>query len=129
LRNPGGSLIIGQGGVLPDRDHLYRHLIDLHEAAFQSGRYELGYHLLAAALHAAEDLDDLDLLSDLGKLAQEAQTEIDRQSPTHRLSSTAAKKRGNPAQYSSLVAIVAAVKGRITADRALQRSQRSRGRE
>src|SRR5215212_9763844 len=115
-----------RGGVLTEPqslDDLYRHLVDLHEAAFQSGRYELGYHLLAAALHAAEDLDDMDLLAEVGKLAEERQTRIDRQRPDHRLSSTAAKRRGNPAQYSSLVAIVAAVRGRITADRALQRSQ------
>jgi hypothetical protein len=102
--------------------------LDLHEEAFAAGRFELGYHLLAAALHAAEDLDSLELLDDVKKLAQQRQDKVDAFRPDHRLSSSSARRRGNPAQYASLVAIAAAVRGRITADRALTRSQNTRGR-
>ncbi|MFL5402998.1 MAG: hypothetical protein ACJ8BF_09295 [Gemmatimonadales bacterium] len=108
-------------------DQLYHHLLSLHEAAFEGGSFELGYHLLAAALHAAEELDSLELLTEIGKLAGERQKKVDELKPEHRLSSNSARKRGNPAQYAALVAIAAAVKGRITADRALHRSQNTRG--
>jgi hypothetical protein len=109
-------------------DHLYRHLLDLHEEAFRASRFELSYHLLAAALHAAEDRDSVELLTEVGTLAEQCQQKVDALRPDHRLSSASARKRGNPAQYAALVSIAAAVRGRISADRALRRSQEFRGR-
>jgi hypothetical protein len=105
---------------------LYQRLVLMHEEAFAAGRFELGYHVLAAALHAAEELEDLELLNQLGRVAETRQQEIDAGYSAHRLSSTSARRRGNPAQYSTLAAIAAAARGRITAERALARSQRLR---
>jgi hypothetical protein len=116
---------------LPDRepaDQLYRRLLEIHNQAFEAERFELGYHVLAAALHAAEELNDNDLLTEVGRLAEERQKKIDAITPQHRLSSSSAHRRGNPSQYNSLVTIAAAAKGRINADHALGRSQRARGR-
>jgi len=50
--------IITPGARLPDRkpaDRLYRRLIELHNEAFDAGRLDVAYHLLAASLHAAEE--------------------------------------------------------------------------
>ena len=120
-----------QGGYLPNRepaDQLYQRLMEIHNQAFEAGRFELGYHVLAAALHAAEELNDADLLTEVGELAQHRQKKIDAIQPEHRLSSNSAHRRGNPSQYNALVTIAAAAKGRIAADHALERSQRARGR-
>lgn len=97
--------------------------MEMHQEAIQERRLELGYHLLAAALHAAEELDSLELLADIGQKAQACQAKLDRMQPEHRLSSTAAHRRGNTAQFTALAAIAAAARGRISADRALRRSR------
>jgi hypothetical protein len=96
--------------------------MEMHEEAFAEGRLELGYHVLAAALHAAEEIDSLDPLAEIGRLAEQRQREVDSMRPEHRLSSHSARRRGNPAQYTALAAIAAAAQGRIKADRVLSRS-------
>jgi hypothetical protein len=108
-------------------DQLYRRLLALHEEAFNAERFDVGYHVLAAALHAAEEIENLELLEEVGQLAQDRQKKIDGVKPQHRMSTTAALKRGNPAQYTSLVNIAAAARGRLKADQALLRNQRARG--
>jgi hypothetical protein len=108
-------------------DQLYTRLLDMHEEAVSAGRLELGYHLLAAALHAAEELNSLERLVAIGRLAENEQKKLDSMKPEHRLSSSAANRRGNPGRYSSLAAIAAAARGRIAAHLALTRS-RSKGR-
>jgi hypothetical protein len=116
--------------LMPDRepaDQLYQRLITLHNEAFNAARYDVGYHVLAAALHAAEEMESLELLGEVGQLAEESQKSIDALKPQHRMSTSSALKRGNPAQYTALVNIAAAARGRIKADTALLRSQRARG--
>jgi hypothetical protein len=105
---------------------LYERILDMHEQAFRDGRFDLAYHLLAAALHAAEELNSIDLLSDISDLAAKSQKSIDELKPEHRLSSNSAHHRGNHAQYTALVGIAAAAKGRISADHALERSRTAR---
>jgi hypothetical protein len=107
-------------------EQLYHRLRAMHDEAIEAGRYELGYHVLAAALHAAEELDSLELLTEIGALAGERQRMLDDLQPEHRLSSNAAHRRGNSAQYSALVSIAAAARGRISADRTLTRSRNAR---
>jgi hypothetical protein len=106
---------------------LYDRIIAMHAQAFREQRFDLSYHLLAAALHAAEELNSIDLLSDISDLATKCQETIDQMKPEHRLSSRSAHHRGNHAQYTALTTIAAAAKGRITADNALARSRTMRG--
>ena len=105
---------------------LYDRIMGMHEQTFREGRYELAYHLLAAALHAAEELNNEELLNQLGDIAVSCQKKIDALKPEHRLSSNSAKHRGNHAQYTALTAIAAAAKGRISAEHALARSRTQR---
>ena len=104
-------------------EQLYSRLLDMHQNAAEAGRPELGYHLLAAALHAAEELESLERLAQVRQLAEASQKELDATRPEHRLSSGSAQRRGNTAQYTALAAIAAAASGRISADRALKRSR------
>jgi hypothetical protein len=104
-------------------EQLYNRLLIMHEEAVEASRPELGYHLLAAALHAAEELDSLERLAEIRHLAEDRQKKLDSARPEHRLSSGAARRRGNPAQYTALAAIAAAASGRISADRTLKRSR------
>jgi hypothetical protein len=106
---------------------LYDRIMQMHQQSFREARFEVAYHLLAAALHAAEELSDLELLSRIADVAAKCQESIDRVKPQHRLSSKSAHHRGNHAQYTALVGIAGAAKGRITADHALERSRTARG--
>ena len=102
-------------------EQLYHALIKMHGEAFESARYELGYHLLAAAFHAADELDDLALLTAVGTLAETRQQEVNSLTPEHHLSSAAAGRRGTHPLYTTLTAIVHSARGRIEADRARER--------
>lgn len=106
-------------------DQLYHRLLQMHEEAFVAGRFEAGYHILAAALHVAEELESMELLTAVSELAKKRQREMDALQPTHRLSTRSAARRGNTAQYTALAAIATAVKGRISADLALERGHRA----
>ena len=103
-------------------DELYRNLLQMHGDAFQAGRYELGYHLLAAAFHAADELEHVDLLTEVGALAETRQREVDAITPEHRLSTASAQRRGIQPLYRVLAAIVASAKGRIAAERIRDRN-------
>ena len=94
--------------------------------AFAERQFCLSYHLLAAALYAAEGFDSM-LLIPTSDLAARCQKTIDEMKPQHRLSSNAARFRGNHAQHTALTSIAAAAKGRITAGHALARSRTARG--
>jgi hypothetical protein len=108
-------------GSRPPADKLYQHLLQLHHDTFEAQRYELSYHVLAAALHAAEELNSVALLTNVQSVAANRQAEIDQLQPEHRISSMAAKVRGNFALFTSLANIAGAARGRIAADQTLGR--------
>jgi hypothetical protein len=45
-------------------DKLYDRLMQMQERAFEAGRFQVSYHLLAAAVHAAEELRRAELLDE-----------------------------------------------------------------
>jgi hypothetical protein len=102
---------------------LYDHLMELHGRLFAARRLEAAYHVLAAALHVAEELDDVERLSFIQRLAGNWQAEVDRALPVHPMSSGSAKRRGNAARFTTLALTAKAVTGRIHADRAVKRSR------
>jgi hypothetical protein len=104
-----------------EADKLYRTLMQMHEETFDAGLLEVSYHLLAAALHAAEKVNDIERLGRLETLATQRQAEIDRTQPQHKVSSASANGRGNFALFTSLSAIASAARGRIAADQAVAR--------
>jgi hypothetical protein len=111
----------------PEADKLYRTLMQMHEEAFAAGMFEVSYHLLAAAMHAAEDANDVDRLKAVEGLATQRQAEIDRTQPHHSVSSASAGGRGNFALFTSLSATAGAARGRIAADQAVARVRNETG--
>jgi hypothetical protein len=102
-------------------DRLYDRLVQLHTEAFEAGRYELAYHLLAAALHAAEELNSADLLHQVERMAGARQADIDRFHPEHKVSTASSHGRGNFSLFTALAGTASAVRGRMAADQAVER--------
>ena len=102
-------------------DKLYQRLMQMQQQAFAAGRFEVAYHLMAAAVHAAEELNRVELLDDLEALASSRQKELDQGTPSHTISTAAAHGRGNSPLFSTLATTAAAARGRIVADAAIGR--------
>jgi hypothetical protein len=111
-------------GISPETaESLYDHLLDLHGQAFAAERFETAYHLLAAALHVAEELDDVDRLHSIERLSHDRQAQVDGSQPEQRTSSVFAAGRGMVARFTTLSLTARAAVGRINADRAVKRSR------
>ena len=65
-------------------------LLEWNKSAFEQGRYETAYHLLMAALHAAEDESKADQLEVIARVAGEQQARLDTLIPDHRLATAQA---------------------------------------
>jgi hypothetical protein len=102
-------------------DKLFQHLMQMQEQAFRDRRFEVSFHLLAAAVHAAEELKSVGLLKELGALASSRQEELDRKEPVHAISTAAAQARGNSALFATLATTANATRARIAADAAVGR--------
>jgi hypothetical protein len=110
---------------------LYQHLMELHGQLFAVERYEAAYHVLAAGLHVAEELDEDDVerlgvierLGIIERLARKRQADVDCFLPVHPMASASARGRGNTARFHSLALMAKAAGARARADRALQRSR------
>lgn len=108
-------------------DKLYQALMQLHQDSFEEGRFEVAYHTLAAALHAAEEINNAELLTTIQSLATKRQAEIDRIWPEHKVSSASARRRGNHPLFTALAATTGAARGRITAEQAVARVRHGSG--
>jgi hypothetical protein len=92
---------------------LYAQLLEMYRTAFGERRFEISHHLLAAALHAAEEASDLTGLAQVEKLAAESQSAIDRNQSSVAMSSESSGSRGNVARFTALAATARAVRGRL----------------
>jgi hypothetical protein len=102
-------------------DKLYDRLMQMQERAFEAGRFHVSYHLLAAAVHAAEELKRVELLDELVELANRRQEDLDRREPMHAISTASAQGRGNSALFATLATTANATRARIAADAAIGR--------
>jgi hypothetical protein len=85
-----------------DLVHFFDALVDMNRQTFAGGHYEIAYHLLAAAMHCAEDLQDGQRLLELQQKAIEQGNWIDKHDNGHRLSSLHARARGTDPLFASL---------------------------
>jgi hypothetical protein len=92
---------------------LYTQLLEMYRTAFAERRFEISHHLLAAALHAAEESRDLAGLAQVEKLAAESQSTIDRSQSSSTMSSESSGGRGNISRFTALAATARAVRGRL----------------
>ena len=90
-------------------------LLELNRRAVEAGDFEIGYHILAAALHASnDDVERIDAIIDLALAQAEA---IDAR-PKHPLSSQRADERGTVPLFRSLVKTAEARRAQAHAARA-----------
>ena len=90
-------------------------LMRLNSSSYDAGRYEVAYHLLAAALHCAEELCDLQLASSVQARAEQQQAQLDETQPPHPLSSRGARGRGTHPLFATLARTARAAASRIKA--------------
>ena len=95
----------------------------LFEAARNADEYEIAYHALAAALHAAERLDDAAACAEVERLANECRDRIDHEDPGHKLSSTTAHQRGHASIYRQLALTAVSARLRIEANAVRQKTK------
>jgi hypothetical protein len=104
-------------------DKLYHNLMKMQQQTFEAGRFQVSYHLLAAAVHAAEELKRVELFDELAELANSRQEDLDRREPTHAISTASAHGRGNSALFATLATTAHATRARIAADAAVGRAR------
>jgi hypothetical protein len=120
IHDPAVGAHHAHAGGMPN---LYQRVLQLNQAASHAHEYEVAYHLLAAALHAAKTDSQID---EVVQRATEQQSEVDAQ-PEHRLSASQAQKRGNAPLFGSLVLIANARRADMKAHRALRQSRALKG--
>jgi hypothetical protein len=96
-------------------------LLAVSEEAAESGQFEVAYHSLMAALHAAEGDGDTEGVLRICKIGAAQERAIEKQRPPHPLSQSAAARRGTESVYSTLQTHAQAVRLRIQGARHLQR--------
>ena len=81
---------------------MFQQLLAINRNAHARASYEVAYHVLAAALHAANhDQDEAGVLT-VKKLAEEQIEWIDAHDPTHALATASARERGHASVYAML---------------------------
>jgi hypothetical protein len=79
----------------------YRELLGINRRAFAAGRFEVAYHSLAAALHAARDGSEMLQVRNVGRIAAEQASAI--ASEGQQLRDASVPRRGNVKLYDNLV--------------------------
>jgi len=87
---------------MPPDPTLLDRLLDANRDAFEAAQYEVAFHALAAALHAADDLKDLATLRHVQRTARDQGAWIDAHAPEHRLSPQSAEARRTHTRFSTL---------------------------
>jgi hypothetical protein len=90
-------------------------LLRINRASYAAGRFEVAYHVLCAALHCAEELNDLEMVAVVQHRAEQQQGELDQAEPPHPLSTGGAARRGTHPLFSSLGRTAHAASVRIKA--------------
>ncbi len=84
---------------MPD---LFARLMVIQDETFAASHYNTAYHVLAAALHCADDEHNLQYLLDVSALAAQQLQWIDQYAPGYEHSTACAATRGHASIYSML---------------------------
>ena len=90
--------------------------LQLYRDAREAGQYEVAYHALCAALHAAEALDDGGACELVEREARTCRDWIDTHAPESKLSSRSAQSRGHESIFRQLAVMAEAARLRLQAD-------------
>lgn len=107
----------------PNLPSIYSELLQLNRQLFEGGEIPIAYHALAAALHCAEALEDVDRLGEVSSLAKQQGDWLDKKDPQSRFSNKSASARGNTGIFASAAHQANAAATRIAADRAVHKAQ------
>jgi hypothetical protein len=80
----------------------FERIMALHHETFQDAHYSAAYHILAAALHCADDSHDSRQLALVGTIATEQLAWIDANAPAYEHSTQSAARRGHASIYAML---------------------------
>lgn len=83
-------------------DDLYTRLLTINTDAMEGRLYEVAFHALTAALHAAEVRGDAERFDAVKRLAERQLEHIDKHEPEHRFSSRSAAERGQHPVFATL---------------------------
>ena len=84
---------------MPD---IFERLMTLQDETFAAAHYNTAYHVLAAALHCADDEHNLTNLSQVCALAAQQLKWIDQHAPAYEHSTRSAATRGHASIYNML---------------------------
>ena len=90
--------------------------LDLFTAARGAGEYEVAYHALCCALHAAESFRDQETCRRVVTLAGECRNWIDVNQPRHKLSTLSAQSRGHESIFRQLAVTADSARLRLAAE-------------
>ena len=100
---------------------LLRRLLTLSNAAADAGEFEVAYHALMAALHAAErvgrDKGNASVLAEVERVGKAQAERIEKIRPPHQLAKSAAKNRGHVSVYETLLVHARSARLRIEAEK------------
>jgi hypothetical protein len=86
----------------------YLRLIEMNRQAFTDGEHDVAYHLLSAALHCAQRLEEIPYLRQIEQTADEQLKWIDETDSGYQHSTQSARGRGQTSVYRSLSKMAAA---------------------
>ena len=81
---------------------MFQKLLTINQEAFENAQFDVAYHALAAALHAARDAGDEAGLHQVMRRSEEQLTEIDAHHPEYQHSTVSAEKRGHESIFRML---------------------------
>jgi hypothetical protein len=101
-------------------DRLRDDSLSLFRTAREAEQYEVAYHALAAALHAAEAQDHPATCDVVERLANECREVVDANSTRHKLSSESAALRGHESIFKQLAVMAVSARLRMEAEHKLK---------
>jgi hypothetical protein len=85
-----------------EKSDLFETLVQINREAFGKGQFDVAYHALAAALHAARDSADEEGLHEVTRMAEEQLADIDAHHPEYHHSTASATLRGHDSIFRML---------------------------
>jgi hypothetical protein len=85
-----------------EKSNLFETLLQINNVAFGNGQFDVAYHALAGALHAARDTGNEPGLREVTRLAEEQIADIDTHHPEYHHSTASATLRGHDSIFRML---------------------------
>ena len=102
--------------MAPRLDALGMAAFELYSSARDAGEFDVAYHALCAALHAAERAGDATTCEVIGQRANECRDWLDLHEPGHRLSTQSAQSRGHESIFRQLAVMAESAGLRMQSD-------------